>query len=557
MRVSTACWQDSKIVEDGRRRPYVPGDRVPSSHQWWQRGIVYQVYPRSFQDQNGDGVGDLNGVTARLDHLVDLGVDAVWISPIYPSPMADFGYDVSDYQDIDPLFGDLADFDRLLDAAHARGLKVILDFVPNHTSSEHPWFVESRSSRENRKRDWYVWRDAKPDGSAPNNWVSEFGGSAWTFDAATQQYYYHAFLKEQPDLNWRNPEVRAAMLDVLRFWLDRGVDGFRVDAIHHLIEAKHLRDNPLNPDWREGESPARRLVRLYSLDQEETHDAIAAMRALTDTYADRVLIGEASLPIEQLMAYYGSETPGFHLPFNFHLIKTPWDPQAIAALIDEYERALGGGRERWPNWVLGNHDRSRVATRVGAAQARVAAMLLLTLRGTPTIYQGEEIGMEDVPIPTQAVCDAWEKNVPGLGLGRDPERTPMQWDESEKAGFTRGDPWLPLSSDHAVRNVQRQRAEPRSMLSLYRALIALRRREPALSVGVLVKAQAEGAVLSFRRYYAGRWITVALNFSDEPQVFHDGAAQEVLISTHLDRSGVQDGKAISLRRNEGVVLAAA
>ena len=531
---------------------------MPDSHQWWQRGIVYQVYPRSFQDSNADGVGDLNGITARLDHLVDLGVDAVWISPIYPSPMADFGYDVSDHKDIHPLFGDLADFDRLLAAAHVRGLKVILDFVPNHTSDEHPWFVESRSSRDNPKRDWYIWRDARPDGSVPNNWVSEFGGPAWTFDEATQQYYYHAFLKEQPDLNWRNPQVRAAMLDVLRFWLDRGVDGFRVDAIHHLIEAEHLHDNPLSPDWCEGQSPARRLVRLYSLDQEETHDAIAAMRALADTYEDRVLIGEASLPIEQLMAYYGIEAPGFHLPFNFHLIKTPWDPQAIAALIEQYERALGGGRERWPNWVLGNHDRSRVATRVGLAQARVAAMLLLTLRGTPTIYQGEEIGMEDVPIPTQAVCDPWEKNVPGLGLGRDPERTPMQWDDSARAGFTDGDPWLPLSNDHAVLNVARQRSDPHSMLSLYRALIALRRREPALSVGVLVKAQADGAVLSFRRYYAGRWITVALNFSDEPQVFRNGAVpQQVLISTHLDRAGGEDGRAINLRRNEGIVLAAA
>jgi alpha-glucosidase len=534
----------------------MPETVVPSSHQWWQRGIVYQVYPRSFQDSNRDGVGDLDGITARLDHFVDLGVDAVWISPIYPSPMADFGYDVSDYKDVHPLFGELADFDRLLEAAHARGLKIILDFVPNHTSDEHPWFVESRSSRENPKRDWYIWRDAKPDGSAPNNWVSEFGGSAWTFDEATQQYYYHAFLRQQPDLNWRNTEVRAAMLDVLRFWLDRGVDGFRVDAVHHLIEAEHLRDNPLNPDWREGQSPARRLVRLYSLDQEETHDAIAAMRTLTDAYDDRVLIGEASLPIEQLMAYYGDERPGFHLPFNFHLIKTPWEPHAIAALIEQYERALGGGRERWPNWVLGNHDRSRVATRLGPAQARVAAMLLLTLRGTPTIYQGEEIGMGDVPIPTQAVRDPWEQNVPGLGLGRDPERTPMQWDCGDKAGFTDGDPWLPLSNDRALVNVERQRTDPHSMLSLYRALITLRRREPALSVGVLVRAQANGAVLSYRRFHAGRWITVALNFSDVPQVIESDAAQQILISTHLDRAGVRDGKEVSLRRNEGVVLAA-
>src|SRR6476659_9886225 len=242
---------------------------LPGTHRWWQSGIVYQVYPRSFQDTNRDGIGDLRGITARLDYLVELGVDAVWISPIFPSPMADFGYDVSDYTDVDPMFGTLADFDALVAAAHARGLKIILDFVPNHTSDQHPWFVESRSSRASAKRDWYIWRNGRPDGGVPNNWLSEFGGSAWTWDESTQQYYYHAFLKEQPDLNWRNPEVRAAMLSVLRFWLERGVDGFRIDAIHHLIEAEHLKDNPRNPDWHEGQSPARRLARLYTLDQDE------------------------------------------------------------------------------------------------------------------------------------------------------------------------------------------------------------------------------------------------------------------------------------------------
>src|SRR6185369_12806490 len=360
----------------------------------------------------------------------------------------------------------LDDFDRLLEAVHARGLKLILDYVPNHTSNQHPWFVQSRSSRAHPKRDWYIWRDPQPDGSPPSNWVSEFGGPAWTFDEPTGQYYYHAFLREQPDLNWRNSEVRAAMLDVMRFWFDRGVDGFRVDAIHQLIEDERLRDNPPDPDWRPGMSPARRLLRAHTIDQPEVHEAIAAMRQVADEYGDRVMIGEAYLPIDRLMAYYGVDIAGFHLPFNFHLISTPWQPSAISALVSAYEKALPAGG--WPNWVLGNHDRSRVASRIGPKQARLAAMLLLTLRGTPTIYQGEEIGMEDVPIPSQAVCDPWEKNVPGLGLGRDPERTPMQWDASENAGFTTGEPWLPLSSDHHVLNVQRQRAEPSSMLSLYR-----------------------------------------------------------------------------------------
>ncbi len=365
--------------------------------------------------------------------------------------------------------------------------------MPNHTSDQHPWFVESRVvARQSRSATGTSGATRKPDGGPPNNWLSEFGGSAWTFDEATRQYYYHAFLKEQPDLNWRNPEVRAAMLDVLRFWLDRGVDGFRVDAIHHLIEDEHLRDNPPNPDWREGKSPARRLARVYSLDQPETHDAIAEMRALADTYEDRVLIGEAYLPIDQLMAYYGVEQPGFHLPFNFHLIKSPWDPQVIAALIEQYEGALAGGAERWPNWVLGNHDRSRVASRIGPAQARVAAMLLLTLRGTPTIYQGEEIGMTDVPIPTQACAIRGRRTCRGSASAaiRSARRC---------SGMRARTPASPTASrgcrsraDYRAVNVEAQRADDRSMLSLYRALIALRRREPALSIGVHVKAEAIG-----------------------------------------------------------------
>jgi alpha-glucosidase len=347
------------------------------------------------------------------------------------------------------------------------------------------------------------------------------------------------------------------MLSVLRFWLDRGVDGFRVDAIHHLIEAEHLKDNPPNPDWREGQSPARRLARLYSLDQEETHDAIAEIRALADSYNDRVLIGEASLPIDQLMAYYGKQDPGFHLPFNFHLIKSPWDPRVIASLIEQYESALRGGLDRWPNWVLGNHDRSRVASRIGPDQARVAAMLLLTLRGTPTIYQGEEIGMSDVPISTQAVRDPWEKNVPGIGLGRDPERTPMQWDATENAGFTTGEPWLPLSSDSKVVNVVTQRNDARSIFSLYRQLIALRRREPALTIGVHVKAEAIGEVLTYRRFHGGRWITVALNFSDQAcTIPREAEAQHVLMSTHLDRIEALSGDSVRIRANEGLVMAA-
>ncbi|WP_431271660.1 alpha-amylase family glycosyl hydrolase [Dankookia sp. P2] len=344
---------------------------------WWQSAVIYQIWPRSFQDSDGDGIGDLRGIARRLDHLLGLGVDAVWISPFYPSPLADFGYDVADHCNVDPAFGTLDDFDALVAAAHGRGLRVLLDYVPNHTADTHPWFAESRASRSNPRRDWYIWRDPASDGGPPNNWLSEFGGSAWTLDPATGQFFYHAYLPQQPDLNWRNPAVQDAMLEVLRFWLDRGVDGFRVDAIHHLFEDAELRDNPTNPDWRPGMSPARRVIRARTMDQPEVQSAIAAMRRVSDAYANqRLLIGEAYLPIDRLMAYYGTDLGGFHLPFNFHLITTPWSAGAVADLVRRYEAALPRGA--WPNWVLGNHDRSRVASRIGPQQARVAAMLLLT-----------------------------------------------------------------------------------------------------------------------------------------------------------------------------------
>ncbi len=522
---------------------------------WWQRGTVYQVYPRSFMDADGDGVGDLPGITARLDHLRWLGVDAVWISPIYPSPMKDFGYDVSDYTGVHPLFGTLEDFDRLLREAHARELRVILDFVPNHSSDRHPWFVESRSSRDSPKRGWYLWRDPAPDGGPPNNWLSCFGGSAWELDEATGQYYYHAFLREQPDLNWRNPEVVDAMLDVLRFWLDRGVDGFRVDVIWHLLKDDRFRDNPPNPEWREGVDPFQQLVPVRTTDLPEVHGVIARMRRLFDGYeGDRVLIGEIYLPVERLVRYYGTDLAGVHLPFNFQLVLAEWDARHLARLIEEYEGALPEGG--WPNWVLGNHDQHRIASRVGPAQARVAAVLLLTLRGTPTLYYGDEIGMRDVPIPPERVQDPLEKNVPGLGMGRDPERTPMQWSAAENAGFTTGEPWLPVAEDFREVNVEAERDDPASMLTLHRLLLALRRAEPALSVGRFEPVEAEGDVLAYLRRApgGGSGFLVALNLGPRPQLLRRAPAGTVVLSTHPDRDGEPVGGDLPLRPDEGVVV---
>ncbi|MBW3629540.1 MAG: DUF3459 domain-containing protein [Gemmatimonadetes bacterium] len=522
---------------------------------WWQRGVVYQIYPRSFQDSNGDGVGDLPGIVQRLDYLRWLGVDAIWISPIYPSPMKDFGYDVADYRGIHPLFGSLDDFDRLTAEAHARGLKVILDFVPNHSSDQHAWFRESRASRDSAKRDWYLWRDPARNGGPPNNWLSNFGGPAWTFDEATGQYYYHAFLPEQPDLNWRNPEVVAAMLDVLRFWLERGVDGFRVDVIWHLIKDAHFRDNPENPEWTPGSHPFQAVLPVYTADRPEVHEVIAEMRRVFDEYEERVLIGEIYLPLERLVTYYGQNGSGAHLPFNFQLVLAPWDARHIAALIEEYEHALPPGG--WPNWVLGNHDNHRIATRVGTAQARVAAMLLLTLRGTPTLYYGDEIGMRDVDIPPERIQDPFEKNVPGKGLGRDPERTPMQWDGSAGAGFSTAEPWLPLSVDYRAVNVEAERDDPSSMLSLNRRLLALRRGSPALEVGGFEPLEAEGDVLAYvRRAEDGaEAFLVALNLGSTAHRLDAAAlAGVVAVSTHLDREGERVGGQIRLRPDEGLVI---
>ncbi|MEJ1159129.1 alpha-amylase family glycosyl hydrolase [Prosthecomicrobium sp. N25] len=517
---------------------------------WWQTGIVYEIYVRSFQDTDGDGVGDLAGIAARADYLADLGVDAVWLTPFYPSPMADFGYDVADYVGVDPVYGTLADFDAMLAALRDRGIRTVLDLVPNHTSDRHPWFVESCASRTSPRRAWYVWRDAAPDGGLPNNWLSQSGASAWTFDPATGQYYLHSFLPEQPDLDWRNPAVRSAILDVMRFWLDRGVAGFRVDVFQGLLKDPAFRDDPPNPDFRDGDPTFTRLAQTNSSNQPGVVDIAAGMRALLAGYpGDPVLIGEIYAPVERLAGYYGPGLSGVQLPFNFNLFAVPWEAAAIRDLVLRYEAALPDGA--WPNWVLGNHDIARVATRLGPAQARIAMMLLLTLRGTPTLYQGDELGMEDVEVPPDRVRDSFARF--GKGRGRDPERAPMPWDEGPYRGFSRVEPWLPAPAPGRPPSAATQAGEPGSLLALTRALVALRRAEPALSEGSWRAVSAPDGVLAYDRAEAGRTCRVVLNLTPRAATVEVPAGMRIAVGSHgplWDRAGTT----IRLRPDEGLVL---
>lgn len=533
------------------------------SHLWWQTGAIYQIYPRSFQDSSGDGIGDLAGIRRRLDYLQSLNVKAVWLSPIYPSPMHDFGYDVADYNAINPMFGTMADFDDLLAGLHQQGMKLILDLVPNHTSDEHEWFRASRSRRDNPKRDWYIWRDPAPDGGPPNNWLSFFGGPAWTFDAQTGQYYLHQFVTQQPELNYRHPDVLPAMLDVMRFWLDKGVDGFRVDVIWLMMKDELLRDEPANPDW-DGIVPHNSLRHIYTQSVPGIHDIIRQMRAVLDEYDERVMVGEIYLPNEALVTYYGRFHPNnsndeCHMPFNFQLIDTPWQAPVVRQKVDAYEAALPDNA--WPNWVLGNHDRHRLASRVGPAQARVATLLLLTLRGTPTCYYGDEIGLENVPIPPEFVQDPPAVNQPEIAhlIGRDPVRTPMQWDDSPNAGFAPAGivPWLPVAADYAQRNVARQESDPASMLNFFRALTRLRQAEPALNRGAYAAVDTDVEDIFAYRRTAESDFLVILNFGNNGHTLnlaHIAKQAEITIATGMNRSGSVELDNLTIEPNEGIVL---
>jgi glycosidase len=537
-----------------------------TDHLWWQTGVIYQIYPRSFADTTGNGIGDLAGVIRRLDYLSEtLGVDAVWFSPFHRSPMADFGYDASDQCDVDPVFGDLAVFDELVAGAHRRSLRVIVDYVPTYTSDQHAWFIESRASRDSAKRDWYVWRDPKPDGSPPSNWLSIFGGLAWEWDEATGQYYLHTFLKEMPDLNWRNPEVKQAMFDVARFWLERGVDGFRVDTTHIIMKDPELRDNPPSPAGQlafhrpMGDYDSQ--LHIYDKGHPDVHAVYRDFRQMLDDYGDerpRMAVGEVHIfDWAEWASYYGQNLDELHMPYNFALLNVEWDGLAVRQVVDSLEAALPPGA--WPNYVLGNHDESRFVTRYGRSQARVGAMLQLTLRGTPTIYYGDEIGMDDVPIPADEILDPWGINV-DPDLSRDPCRTPMQWSPAPNAGFSAPEVsklWLPLAADYAEVNVESELADPTSILNLYRRLLTYRRESPALRWGSYQPVDGvPPTCFVYKRRSEDKTVLVALNFAAEEQRIAVPALGDgrIVISTHLDRDEAVSLVDLMLRGDEGVVI---
>jgi alpha-glucosidase len=503
---------------------------------WWKSAVVYQIYPRSFCDTDGDGVGDLEGVRRGLDHLAWLGVDALWLSPFYRSPMRDYGYDVADYCDVDPLFGTLADFDRLLAEAHARGLRVLVDWVPNHTSDRHPWFLESRASRTAPKRGWYVWRDGTPE-RPPNNWREAFPphGPAWTWDAATGQWYLHLFLAEQPDLDWTNPEVLAAMHATLRFWLDRGVDGFRVDVVHCLGKDPALPDLPVG---------MAALPACVQNDEPSTHAIVRDLRRVLAAYpGERVMVGEVYLlSTAKVASYYGRDDE-LHLAFNFPPLYAPWDAEAWRSAIEDTGRELDP-RGAWPTWVLSNHDNPRHRTRYGSeARARAAAVLLLSLRGTPFLYAGEELGLEDASVPPDRVRD------PG---GRDGCRAPIPWTAERGRGWATTDPWLPWPPDASARSAEALRADPGSILHLYRRLLAARRASPALRLGTWTPLPAPKGVLVYERVDGHDRRAIIVNFTSQPA--RAPLAGNWLVDVASDAEGERTAYAGDLRADQALIL---
>jgi alpha-glucosidase len=521
---------------------------------WWRDGVIYQIYPRSFYDSNHDGIGDLPGITSKLDYLQNLGIDAIWLSPIYPSPDKDFGYDINDYEAIDPKFGTLADFDQLVREAHTKGIRVVLDGVFNHTSDQHSWFQKSRSSRDNPYRDWYIWREGLPGGKKPNNWQSVFGGDGWEYDPATDEYYFHLFLKEQPDLNWRNPAVPRAILEVMRFWLDRGVDGFRLDVFNAYFKHKDLPDNPRKFGIRGFD----RQKHLYDVSQPEMLPFLQEMRTLLDAYPERYAIGETFLESPEGAAAYMGEH-ALHAAFNFDFLKQPLRARSFLQSIQIWENVLGP--DRWPNYVLNNHDNPRSTTRYRMddtdIQAKLAALLLLTLRGTPFLYYGEEIGMRDIHLSRREILDPPGRKFWPIYTGRDGCRSPMQWDASRHAGFGTAKPWLPLHPDYGTRNVEYQETEPDSLLRFYQSLLRFRKENPVLQHGTWDSVPCPNRnILVYLRADQETRLLIILNFSPsiaEYSFKEEGVNWNIVFSNHTNQPE-SPADIIRLEPYQGVIL---
>lgn len=509
-------------------------------HQWWQHAVFYEIYPRSFADSNNDGVGDLNGITSKLDYLKDLGVDAIWISPCFPSPQVDFGYDVSDYEAIDPMYGTLADFDKLASEAKSRGIRIILDFVVNHTSDQHKWFIDSRSSRTSQHRDWYIWRDGKGPGQPPNNWTSIFSGSAWKLDPTTNQYYYHYFYTQQPDLNWRNPAVKNAMFDVTRWWYKRGVSGFRLDAVDTLFEDPKLTDNPNKPGKNAFGDPLQE--HKYNTNLPEVHETLRELRQVADQH-NAVLIGETwTSSIAELNRYYGKGNDELQMPMDFMFTTV----NRLSAAEFRKQIAAVNSASGWPTYVISNHDIVRSYDRYGDGVhndqiAKLMAALYLTLRGTAIMYYGEEIGMKTTtPTRREDVKDpigrtGWPKE-----KGRDGERTPMQWDAGDNGGFSKAKPWLPVPGTARTHNVSGELKDPNSVLSFYKEILKLRHTNKELLDGSYIPLnQNDPNVLSYLRVYKDQAVIVTLNMS--------GTKQKV--NFELKRNGFSSAKSLAATEN--------
>jgi alpha-glucosidase len=534
---------------------------VRKPKKWFEGAVVYQVYPRSFYDASGDGIGDLRGLIDKLDYLAggedSLGVDAIWLGPVYKSPMADFGYDVADYYSIDPVFGDMADFNELLAKTHERGVKLLMDLVVNHTSDQHPWFIDSRSGPKSQKRDWYIWHPGK-DGGPPNDWLSVFGGSAWQYDQTSGEYYLHSFAIGQPDLNWENKQVRGAIKEMMRFWLDLGVDGFRADAVYWLSKDHRFRNDPPNNDEVDNKnSDYDRLTHLYSRKGPRLYEYLNDISSVFEHYPERFMVIEAvpeggKEPIEYLK-FYDRVNPQWVAPFNFEGIYLAWQAVVFKKFIDQFQAALKP--DYLPVYVLGNHDRPRLASRIGRPASATAAMLLLCLPGMAFIYNGEEIGMTNVAIPPDEQLDPDRVE----GIDRDEFRTPLQWSAHKNAGFSNVRPWLPVAKDYHKLNIERQLTDQDSLLRLYQKLIALRASHEPLRAGTYGPvAQTNSSVFCFTRKSGDASLLIALNFSAGAQTLDFGAqGGRAILSTYQDAHHTTIDQELRLRPHEGLIIATA